>query len=161
MTALLDRKTPTGLAANMALAVAIAGLGNGIIFLFGWNGGASGQQAPSFQPPGWVIGAVWMMLFAAMGAARWAALRDGAARDRSRSWMIPALILACFAYPYYTLGFRSLELGLAGSIATMVFAAVIAWRLAGRSRLAALLVLPTALWCAFAGVLLIRTLQLN
>ena len=27
--------------------------------------------------------------------------------------------------------------------------------------LAALLVLPTALWCAFASVLLIRTLQLN
>lgn len=160
MTALLDRTTPVGLGANMALAVAIAGLGNGIIFLFGWNGGASGQQAPSFQPAGWVIGAVWMMLFAAMGAARWATFRDGA-RDRSRSWMIPGLILACFAYPYYTLGFRSLELGLAGSIATMVFAAVIAWRLAGRSRLGALLVLPTALWCAFASVLLIRTLQLN
>lgn len=161
MTALLDRKTPTGLAANMALAVTIAGIGNGIIFLFGWNGDAPGKQLPSFQPAGWVIGMVWMTLFAAMGAARWAARRDGAASGRPQAWMIPALILACFAYPYYTLGFRSLEIGLAGSIATMLLAAVIAWRLAGQSRLAALLVLPTALWCAFASVLLIRTLQLN
>lgn len=161
MTALLDRKPPTGLAANMALAVAIAAIGNGIIFLFGWNGDAPGKQLPSFQPAGWVIGMVWMMLFAAMGAARWAALRDGAAADRRLAWMIPALILSCFAYPYYTLGFRSLEIGLVGSIATMIFAAVIVLRLARPSRLAALLILPTALWCAFASVLLIRTLQLN
>lgn len=161
MSARLDRKGPLGLAANIALAIGIAGLGNGIIFLFGWNGDSPGKQLPSFQPTGWVIGTVWMTLFAAMGAARWAAVRDGAAARRRQAWMIPALILACFAYPYYTLGFRSLEIGLAGSIATMLLAAVIAWRLAGQSRLAAMLVLPTALWCAFASVLLIRTLQIN
>ena len=159
MSILLNRKGPAGLAANIGLAVGLALLGNGIIFAFGWNGDGPGKILPSFQPPGWIIGAVWTALFAAMGTARWAAIRDGS--DRRNTRLITALILVCFAYPYYTLGFRSVEIGLAGSIATMLFATFIAWRIAGQSRTAAACVLPTALWCAFATVLLIRTLQLN
>lgn len=161
MTALLDRKGPLGLAANIGLAVGLALLGNGIVFFFGWNGDAPGKQIPSFQPAGWVIGAVWTALFAAMGAARWLTARSRHGIDRRNTRLITALILASFAYPYYTLGFRSVEIGLIGSLATMLLAATIAWRIAGQSRLAAALILPTALWCGFASILLIRTLQLN
>lgn len=161
MPILLNRKGPAGLAANIGLAVGLALLGNGIIFAFGWNGDGPGKQLPSFQPPGWVIGAVWTGLFAAMGAARWLAARSRHGIDRRNTRLITALILVCFAYPYYTLGFRSVEIGLAGSIATMLFSTFIVWRIAGQSRLAAAFILPTALWCAFATVLLIRTLQLN
>lgn len=158
MATVFDHKSSLGLAANISLAIGIACLGNGIIFAFGWNGDGAGKISPSFQPPGWVIGMVWTMLFAAMGTARWAAIRDG---RRHAARPITVLIVVCFAYPYYTLGLRSLEIGLAGSIATMLAAVFIAWRLMGQSRLAAACVLPTALWCAFATVLLIRTLQLN
>ena len=162
MSNLLGRKDTLGLSANIAFAVGIAGLGNGIIFALCWNGDGPGKTLPSFQPPGWVIGAVWTALFAAMGTARWAAIRDAVALGhRHAARPITVLIFACFAYPYYTLGFRSVEIGLAGSIATMLAATFIAWRLIGLSRPAALFVLPTALWCAFATVLLIRTLQLN
>ena len=161
MSNLLDRKGPAGIASNIGLAVGLALLGNGIIFAFGWNGDAAGKQLPSFQPAGWVIGAVWTGLFAAMGVARALTASSRHGNDRRNSRLVTALILACFAYPYYTLGFRSVEIGLAGSLATMLFAAYIVWRLAGPSRLAAAFVLPTALWCAFASILLSRTLQLN
>ena len=161
MTSLLSRKGPLGLVANIVFAVGLACLGNGIIFFFGWDGEAPDQLVPSFQPAGWVIGAVWTGLFATMGAARWAALRDGTSEGRRKGRLVTGLILACFAYPYYTLGLRSVEIGLIGSLATMLAAAFIAWRLMEQSRLAAMLVLPTALWCAFASVLLIRTLQIN
>jgi tryptophan-rich sensory protein len=161
MSTLLHRKGSAGLLANTGLAVGLALLGNGIIFFFGWNGDAPGKHIPSFQPAGWVIGAVWTMLFAAMGAARWLTARARQERGRDNTGLITALILACFAYPYYTLGFRSAEIGLIGSLATMLAAAIIAWRVAGQSGLAAMLVLPTALWCAFAGAVLIRTLQIN
>ena len=161
MSNLLDRKGPAGLAANIGLAVGLALLGNGIIFALGWNGDEPGKQLPSFQPAGWVIGAVWTGLFAAMGAARALTAGSRHGNERRNTRLITALLLACFAYPYYTLGFRSVEIGLAGSIATMLAAAFIVWRLIGPSRLAAVFILPTALWCAFASVLLIRTLQIN
>ena len=161
MATVFDHKSSIGLAANIGLAVGLACLGNGIIFVFGWNGDATDIVQPGFQPPGWVIGMVWTALFAAMGAARWVTARSHHGIGRRNGWLITGLILACFAYPYYTLGFRSVAIGLAGSVVTMLLAAIIAWMIAGQSRLAAALVLPTALWCAFASLLLIRTLQIN
>lgn len=153
------RENASGLALNMALAVCFAAIGNGIVALLGWTGDPT-LRAPSFQPPGVVIGVVWTILFAALGAARWLVTRE---RDAGRlnGLLVTILILACFAYPYYTLGFHDLVIGLTGSLATMLLAAATAWRVSRQSPLAAALVAPTALWCGFASVLLIRTLQLN
>lgn len=161
LSASIERPQTAALAANIAAAVGIALLGNGIVFALGWSGEAPDKIVPSFQPPGWAIGVVWTALFAAMGAARWAATRGGRAQSRRDARWVAGLILACFAYPYYTLGLRSAEIGLAGAVATMIFVAVIAWRLVPRSPLAAALILPTAAWCGFASLLLLRTLQLN
>lgn len=161
-----DRRDDTpgprlGLAANMALAVGLAAIGNGVIALFGWHAESHGAVSPAFAPPGIVIGAVWTALFAAMGAARWLAVRDGSAEARIDGWLVTILILACFAYPYYTLGLRDAAIGLVGSLATMGFATIVAGRLHRRAPLAAVLVGATAAWCAFASVVLYRTLQLN
>lgn len=161
MSSVLDNRNPVGLIANIGLAIAVAAVGNGIIFLLGWSGEVPGRQFPAFQPPGWVIGLVWMALFAALGAARWLTAQSHDSRGRRNARLITALIVICFAYPYYTVGFRSLELGLAGSIATMVIAVSLAWRVAQQSRIAGFLVLATGLWCAFASVLVLRTLQIN
>ncbi len=147
-----------GLAANMGLAVGLAGLGNGIIALFGLHAPSSGQVAPSFAPPGLIIGVIWTVLFAAMGAARWLTLHDGSALGRANSRLVTGLILICFAYPYYTLGFNNTTIGMIGSLVTMALAALLAWRLDRQSRLAALLVSGTALWCAYACLIFYCTM---
>lgn len=161
MASLSRATSRSSLVLNIAAAVGLAVIGNGIIALFDWRAGNDGTISPSFAPPGAVIGMVWTSLFAAMGAARWLVVRDASGTGRRNAWLVTALLLACFAYPYYTLGFRSEVIGLIGSIATAIAAAVIAWRIHGQSRAAAALVALTSIWCVFASVVLIRTLQIN
>lgn len=161
MASLSPTTSRSSLTLNIAAAVGLAVIGNGIIALFGWRAGTDGTISPSFAPPGAVIGIVWTLLFAALGAARWLVVRDASDAGRRNARLVTALLLICFAYPYYTLGFRSEVAGLIGSIVTMIAAAVIAWRIAGQSRIAAALVAMTSIWCVFASVVLIRTLQIN
>ena len=161
MTESSTQRGSASLAVNIASAVCFAAIGNGIIALLGWRTESTGQVAPDFAPPGLVIGSIWTALFAAMGAARWLAVRNGTWIGQRNGRLVTALIVACFVYPYYTLGFRSPLVGLAGGVITMSAAGLIAWCIAEQSRLAAVLVSATALWCAFACVILIRTLQLN
>lgn len=156
-----DAASRSSLALNITAAVGLAAIGNGIIALLGWRASNDGTISPNFAPPGAVIGIVWTLLFAAMGAARWLVVRDASDAGRRNTRLVTALLLACFAYPYYTLGFRSEVIGLIGSIVTAIAAAVIAWRIAGQSRSAAALVALTSAWCVFASVVLIRTLQIN
>lgn len=152
-------REPPSLTVNIAVPIGLAAIGNGVIALFGWR--PDDTLSPSFAPPGMVIGAVWILLFAAMGAARWLVLRTDTGHRRRNSILVAVLMLACFAYPYYTLGFRRTLIGLIGSLATAAFSAFVAWRIAADSRLAAALVCTTAVWCMFASAILLRTIQLN
>lgn len=161
MASLFRATSRWSLALNIAAAVGLAVIGNGVIALFGWRASNDGTISPSFAPPGAVIGIVWTLLFAAMGAARWLVVRDDGDTGRRNSRWVTGLLLACFAYPYYTLGFRSEVSGLIGSIVTAIAAAIIAWRIAGQSRMAAALVALTSFWCLFASLMLIRMLQIN
>ena len=152
-----NRKDKLGLWANMSLAVASALIGNAIIFAMGWNRQPE-EIYPSFAPPGWAIGAIWVVLFAAMGAARWLLVKAG---DTAHARGVTYLLINCFLYPYYTSGLQSGWVGLAGDILTIAIASVLIIRTAKTTpRAAALLALVLA-WALFAAVLIISLLQLN
>ncbi len=111
-----------------------------------------------FEPPGWVIGLVWIFLFVFLGTARWLLLGDEDRPFRGTLW-VWLLLLSCAAYPVYTLGLKNLAVGLGGNIATAALAIWIALRIRKRSLPAAGLVSTVALWVTFASFLIVEQMK--
>lgn len=157
--AFFDRDDRRGLAANIATAVAIAVIANGTIAVSG-IARRPHEIWPAFAPPGPAIGGIWVVLFAAMGAARWSVARHRSLRAKSDARAVDALILICLAYPFYThiVGGHAIEL--AGNIVTFAVAIALAIRLR-TSVVAAACVGAVALWVAFATVLVGALITLN
>jgi benzodiazapine receptor len=135
--------------ANLAVFVGAPVVVNGVIFGFGLERGGGAQAG---LPPGWVVGAIWLVLFAGMGTARWLLLR--AARtggERRRLEWVSVVAFLCLSYPVYTRGFSDLWDGLVGNVVTLVFAvpvAVFAWR---RVRGAGACLVPLCAWLSYAA----------
>lgn len=141
-----------GLFVNAAAFVVVCLVVNGVIFGLGWNAPPSSAGRAPFIPPGPVVGTVWTLLFALMGAARWAYVRD--ARDRGwRGWMPVVLAAVCLAFPFYTSGLSDQDTGFIGTVATLGFAVFVAAALSGQSAAAAWAIVPTIVWTGWvAGV---------
>jgi translocator protein len=152
----MTRSNKLGLTKNALGAVAVALITNAIVFLAGWNGADDGQTEASFAPPGAVIGIIWVVLFAMMGSARWFA-RSG----RSAQQWITGLIVACALYPFYTGGLQTQWVALAGTVVTIVIAAVAVKKASFVSRNAALLTTPVIVWSVFATAIIVENLRLN
>jgi len=140
-----------GIAVPSIVTVAIAAVTNGALAAFGLNQPAT-QHWPSFAPQGPVIGIVWIVLFAGMGAAY------GLARSRRA---VVGLIALCLAYPFYTHAIGGHLTELLGNIVTFVYAAWLMSRLRSESQTATLLVGCVAAWIVFATALVIALVQLN
>ena len=153
----LNRPDRLGAVVNAGAAVLAAAATNGLIGVLGLNGAGEGLREPAFAPPGWFIGGMWVVLFALMGTARWAAVRDGA---RGGGWWVVGLLALCVAYPFYTGGFDLLP-SMIGNVVTLVAAAAVALRLRRTSRTAALLIVPVVAWVAFACVLTGTQIAIN
>ena len=143
-----------GLHALAAVLIAVAL--NSVINLLGLAGDESLRE-PAWAPPGWLVGAVWVVLFALMGLAHWAAMQ---ARNRAAAWWVAGLILLCAAYPFYTAGF-DLQLGMIGNVVTLAAALAVAWRVRRTSSTAARLIMPVIAWIGFACVLTGTQIALN
>lgn len=130
---------------------------NGVIFGLGWN---RPRAKSAGIPPGWVVGSLWLLLFAGMGAARWQ-LEDASPslfRERRSEW-VSLLAFLCLIYPLYTGGLRDDRIGLGGNIVTAAVGFAATERVAHRSRAAALLLVPTCAWLTYAGIATARALR--
>lgn len=139
----------TGLAANLGLFVGLPLVLNGLIFGLGWDR-ASGPRVGI--PPGWVVGSLWVVLFAGMGTARWLLLRAAGGREEQRrvEW-VSLLAFLCLLYPLYTAGLRNDRVGLVGNVITAVVGvavAVFAWR---RVRAAGVWLAAVCAWLLYAA----------
>jgi tryptophan-rich sensory protein len=142
----------------MAVAVAVAALANAFIVLVN----PSEDFAPptvSMQPPGWVIGIVWIFLFLFLGTARWLLIHNNADRRFQGTRWIWILLLFCAAYPIYTSGLRNLAVGLAGNVATAALAVWVALHIRKAAIVAAGLVSTVALWVTFASFLIAEQMK--
>jgi tryptophan-rich sensory protein len=124
---------------------------NGLIFALGWAGPpAEGASVNSLLPPGWVIGAVWVVLLALLAVAFWRLASDAAPDARRLGPWVLLLVLACLAYPFYTAGLSNEVAGFIGNLATIAASAFLAGRALPASRLAAALIFLPAIWVSFA-----------
>lgn len=135
------------LALTLAIYLLSPLLLNGLIFALHWD---TPHPANPLLPPGAVVGSIWMLLFLAMGIARWLVAQRHAATAR---WL-DALAIACMLYPLYTAGLRNLTIGFWGTVATLILAAAVLLRVRPIRSAAAALIVPVIVWLAYAGTAL-------
>jgi tryptophan-rich sensory protein len=134
------------LTANVAVFVLVTLALNGVIFGLGWD--RASTPSPGI-PPGWIVGAIWVLLFAAMGVARWAMLRRP-----GRRWIaeLPTLLgFLCLIYPLYTSGLSDDRVGLIGNVLTAAVAVPIALAAWWRSRVAGWCISAVCAWLVYAA----------
>ena len=121
-----------------------------------------GLDRPDWQPPGWVFGPVWTTLYVMLGVSAWLAWRDVEGPDRPR---ILGLYAANGALNLgWTLIFFRAQEPTAAGIEIVALLATIVLLIRGtwpHNRTAALLLVPYALWVAFATALTWRIAVAN
>ena len=118
---------------------------------------------PSFQPPGWVFGPVWTLLYALMGIAAWRVWRLGVERPgvgRALGLFAVQLLLNAAWSPIF---FGAHAIGPALAVLAALWLTLLATIVAFRplDRIAALLLAPYLAWVTFATVLNASILALN
>ncbi len=144
-----ERPVVAGLAANLAVFVGTPLVVNGAIFGLGLERAGEPQTG---LPPGWVVGTIWLVLFAGMGVARWSLLKRAHTHtEQHRAEWVSLLAFLCLLYPLYTSGFSNLFDGLVGNLVTLAVAVpvvVYAWR---RTQAAGWCLVPLVAWMSYAA----------
>lgn len=136
------------------LAVVAAGSAAGLLFVPGdWY---LGLAKPTWNPPAWLFGPVWIALYALLGTSAWLVSREPAVpvAERRSAWIaFGAHALLNLAWTPLFFGLR--QPGLAFVDICLVWLVLLAVTLRfGRIRpLAGYLLLPQVLWVSFALVL--------
>lgn len=150
MFAALNKPGTRSLVLNLLLAVGAAVAMNGLIFGLGWNKSTDYSPKALYEPPDYMIGLVWIVLFALMATSRWllnSSPEIGA--SQARAW-VTFLVIFCLIWPLYSLAIGSVIGGLLGNfetIAIATFAVIRVWMI---SKPAAFLIMPVILWVTFA-----------
>jgi translocator protein len=120
----------------------------------------AGLDKPAWNPPGWLFGPVWTVLYAAMGVSAWLVWRCG--RD-SRSALAPFFVQLALNAAWTPVFFGMHEMGWAFAVilALWLAIAVTIAVFARHSRPAALLLLPYLAWVTFAAALNFSLWRLN
>jgi benzodiazapine receptor len=155
-----DQPNNRSLVYHLLLMVGSVLVMNALIFGFGWNAATDDAPKVYFDPPGYVVGAVWTILFALLAISRWRlnySQEPGASKAKI---LISILFVSCLIYPLYSLAVGSVIGGLIGNlwtIALAAFAVAVVWRV---RKDAALLISPIILWVAFATLITLAELRL-
>jgi translocator protein len=119
----------------------------------------AGLTKPSFNPPNWVFGPVWTILYVLIAVAGWRVFASVGGGPALAVW-IAALALNFLWSPVF-FGLRRPAAALVVVLALLAVIAVfvvLAWPV---DRVAALLFLPYAAWVAFATALNAAIVRLN
>jgi tryptophan-rich sensory protein len=157
-----------GLIVSVAVPLALGGIGGAITAgaIPGWY---ATLAKPSWNPPSWLFGPVWTVLYVAMGVAAWRVWRAG--RTPLPPAQGPVVRRALIAYgvqlalnaswtPVF-FGLKRIDIALVIIVAMLLAIAETTRRFYRVDRRAALLLLPYLAWVAFATVLNARIWQLN
>ena len=155
--AVWDRLDRLGLTATIAAFVGAAVVVNAIIFAFGIDQNNAGVTRLSWSPPGWAIGAIWVLLFVFYAVAHWLLRQQGEGGRRAARWVL-AIVLWDLAYPLLTWGFN-LTLGAWLNVITLVLTVLLLARVRRESPAAFGWLIPSLVWVSFATVLTFAALS--
>jgi translocator protein len=137
------------LARDRWVAVAAVLVGNLVVVSLGLQ-----RDAADPDPPGWLIGSIWVAIFACFGGAYAALVRAPADTGRERAALV-GLGALCLAYPFYTGGFGLRAVAFAGTLVTFGYGLALAHWVRWASPLAAWLLVPLLVWLVIAAFILI------
>jgi tryptophan-rich sensory protein len=149
------------LAGCLAASYGAAAIGNA---LAGgqWDGWYEALRKPAFNPPGWVFGPVWTVLYACMGVAAWLVWRRrGLRRGAPALLLFAGQLLLNAAWTPLFFGLRSPGLALVDIAGLWVMIVLTTWAFFRASRLAGWLMVPYLGWVSFAAVLNAALWRLN
>lgn len=141
------------LAAFLAVNLLVSGIG-GAITATSVGEWYAALAKPAFNPPGWVFGPVWTLLYAMMAVAAWRVWRSAGWRHARAALLLYFLQLGVnLAWSALFFGLRRPDLALADCL--LLLALIVATTLAFRRHdgMAALLMVPYGLWVGFACLL--------
>lgn len=149
-------------AGSIALCQAAGALG-GVITSEAIPTWYAGLLKPPFNPPAWLFGPVWILLYASMGIALALILesdRRTPGRRAALSFFFIQLLLNALWTPLF-FGFKWLLIAFCEILLLEVMILLTAKRFLRIRRAAGLLLLPYAAWVAFAAVLNLSLWVLN
>lgn len=114
---------------------------------------------PSWTPPGWVFGPVWVVLYPLMAIAGWTIWREGRSRVAVLLFLLQLALNA--AWPWFFFGLRRLDWALIDIVALVVAIVATIVVFYPLRRRAALLLVPYLAWVVFAAALNFAIWQLN
>ena len=142
------------------LALCLAASGTAVFVSTG--GWYAGLHKPSWNPPAWVFGPTWTLLYVMMAVAAWLVWREGGwkAQGRALGWFLLQWLLNALWTPLF-FGMHRAGLAFAEIIALwLVLAATL--RLFWRVRKAAgVLLVPYLAWVTFAAALNFTIWRMN
>lgn len=119
-------------------------------------------EKPAFQPPGYVFGPVWTILYTAMGIALFRVIERSehpGARGAIVAFAIQLALNGIWSPTFF--GFQAVGAALVVIAALLVALSLTTKRFLAVDRVAGLLLLPYLAWVAFATVLTASILALN
>lgn len=117
---------------------------------------------PAWNPPSWVFGPVWTVLYVLMGVALWLVWRQvGLSRARRANVLFASQLALNLGWSLLFFGLRSPTLALAEIVCLLVVIVLTTVEFRRHSRAAALLMAPYILWVSFASTLNAGIVYLN
>lgn len=159
-----ERSTKTQLVALLiflGLVAAVSGLGS-LLTMSGMNGWYESLEQPDWNPPDWVFGPVWSVLYLGIGVSAWLVWRRrgwGGARLALGLWGVQLALNLLWTAIFFGLQ----EPGLASLEIVILWVAIVSttvsfWPI---SKIAAIILIPYLAWVTFAAALTISIWRLN
>lgn len=150
-----EKLKSVGQALLFILVCQLAGILGALSTATGESSWYQGLSKPVFNPPGWVFGPVWTLLYTLMGIAAYLVWQRGWHRyvvKRALAVFAVQLVLNALWTPVF---FGAHQVGLALIVIGLLWVAILATMVLfyERSKLACWLLLPYLLWVSFATVL--------
>jgi translocator protein len=139
----------------------------GMLMGFLSNSGFSNEwyaalNKPPFQPPAWMFGVVWTILYALLGVALALVLNVPASKERRDAlWLFGGQLVLNYAWSPVFFGWRMIDVALVVIVAMLLMSLAAARYFRRISKLAGLLMLPYLLWLCLATALNYETGRLN
>ena len=110
---------------------------------------------PSFQPPNWVFGPVWTILYALMGIAAYLVWEKGWEKREVKAALgiFGIQLILNFFWSLIFFGNKAFGWAFVEILFLWVFIALTIWKFYKISKTAAYLLIPYILWVSFASVL--------
>lgn len=116
-------------------------------------------EKPSWNPPGWVFGPVWTLLYPMIAVSGWLVWRDGRSRTAPLLFLLQLSLNAVWPWLFFARRRPDWAFAAIVALAAAIVATIVVFRRTNRA--AARLLVPYLVWVLFAGALNLAIWRLN